>query len=72
MAGRWLVGGSLRQLHADPPKAGSAGLYLIDTLPRRPDPWALSIAPKLDSLYADCRPPDLKRLNTHGIDVSSE
>ena len=59
-AGRWLVGSSF--------KAGSAGLYLIDTAAKTYVPVALSIAAKPDPLY-ECPAPDLKALLTHGLDV---
>jgi hypothetical protein len=59
--GRWLVGGSF--------KAGSAGLYLIDTTAKTFKAVALSVATKLDPLYP-CTPPDLKGLATHGLDVT--
>jgi hypothetical protein len=58
--GRWLVGGSY--------KTGSAGLYLIDTAAKTYKPVALSIAAKPDSTY-DCEAPDLKGLQTHGLEV---
>lgn len=59
--GRWLVGGSY--------KAGSAGLYLIDTTRHTARPVALSIAPAPDARYAGCPAPDLSNLSTHGLDV---
>jgi hypothetical protein len=59
--GRWLVGGSY--------KAGSAGLYLIDTRAKTAQPVSLSLAKKPDPLYAGCAAPDLKSLSTHGLDV---
>jgi hypothetical protein len=58
--GRWLVAGSY--------KPGSAGLYLIDTTAKAYKPVALSIAAKPDSRY-DCKAPDLKGLQTHGLEV---
>jgi len=58
--GRWLVGGSY--------KAGSAGLYLIDPATRTAKDVALSVG-KPDSIYAGCQAPDLKGLETHGLDV---
>jgi hypothetical protein len=58
--GRWLVGGSY--------KAGSAGLYLIDTKAKTYKDVALSIAARTDPLY-NCPAPDLKGLQTHGLDV---
>ena len=58
--GRWLVAGSY--------KPGSAGLYLIDTTAKTYKPVALSIAAKPDSTY-DCKAPDLKGLQTHGLDI---
>ena len=60
--GRWLVGGSY--------KAGSVGLYLIDTTAKTAQPVALSIAAKREPLYGECAPPDLKALQTHGLDVA--
>jgi hypothetical protein len=60
--GRWLVGSSL--------KAGSAGLYLIDTAAKTARAVALSIAATPDPIYAGCTPPDLKGLSTHGLDVA--
>jgi hypothetical protein len=59
--GRWLVGSSY--------KAGSAGLYLIDTMTKTARPVALSFAAKPDPIYAGCVAPDLKGLSTHGLDV---
>ncbi len=60
--GKWLVGGSY--------KAGSAGMYLIDTARKTGGPVALSIAAKPDPTYKDCPgAPDLKALSTHGTDV---
>lgn len=58
--GRWLVAGSY--------KPGSAGLYLIDTTAKTYKPVALSVAAKPDSRY-DCKAPDLKGLQTHGLEV---
>src|SRR4051812_28489910 len=58
--GRWLVAGSY--------KPGSAGLYLIDTTAKTYKPVALSSAAKPDSRY-DCKAPDLKGLQTHGLEV---
>ncbi len=60
--GRWLVGSSL--------KAGSAGLYLIDTGTKTAKPVTLSIAARPDPRYTGCSPPDLKGLSTHGLDVA--
>lgn len=59
--GRWLVGSSYR--------AGSVGLYLIDTAERTARPVALSIARTRDARYEGCPAPDLGKLNTHGLDV---
>lgn len=59
--GRWLVGSSY--------KAGSVGLYLIDTAARTARPVALSIAPVPDPRYVGCAAPDLHALLTHGLDV---
>jgi hypothetical protein len=61
--GRWLVAGSFKE--------GSAGLYLIDTTAKSYRPVALSIATKPDSSYDCPAPPDLKKLSTHGLDVTS-
>jgi len=61
--GRWLVGSSF--------KLGSAGLYLIDTTAKTAQSVALSIAAQRDPNYADCSPPDLKALSTHGLDVTA-
>lgn len=58
--GRWLVGGSY--------KAGSAGLYLIDTKAKTYKSVSLSAAAKTDPRY-HCPAPDLKGLQTHGLDV---
>ncbi len=60
--GRWLVGSSL--------KAGSAGLYLIDTVAKTARAVTLSLAAKPDPIYAGCAAPDLKGLSTHGLDVA--
>jgi hypothetical protein len=60
--GRWLVGSSL--------KVGSVGLYLIDTSAKTARAVDLSIAAQPDPLYAGCSAPDLKRLSTHGLDVT--
>jgi len=62
--GRWLVGSSM--------KAGSAGLYLIDTSAKTAKAVSLSIAASPDPLYTGCTPPDLKGLVTHGLDVTEE
>jgi hypothetical protein len=59
--GRWLVGSSL--------KAGSAGLYLIDTAAKTAQAVAISLATKPEPRYAGCAAPDLKGLSTHGLDV---
>jgi SMP-30/Gluconolactonase/LRE-like region len=59
--GRWLVGGSY--------KAGSVGLYLIDTTARTSKAVVLSVAAKPDPRYP-CNAPDLKKLQTHGLDVT--
>jgi hypothetical protein len=59
--GRWLIGSSYR--------AGSVGLYLINTAERTAQPVALSIAPVRDSRYRGCPAPDLNKLSTHGLDV---
>lgn len=58
--GRWLVGGSY--------KAGSAGLYLIETKAKTYKDVSLSVAATPDPLYK-CPAPDLKGLQTHGLDV---
>jgi hypothetical protein len=60
--GRWLVGSSY--------KAGSAGLYLIDTSAKTAKAATLSIASKPDPLYTGCAAPDLTGLATHGLDVA--
>ena len=60
--GRWLVGSSY--------KAGSAGLYLIDTASKTAKPAVLSLASKPDPIYGGCSAPDLKGLTTHGLDVA--
>jgi hypothetical protein len=59
--GRWLVGGSYIEK--------SVGLYLIDTQAKSAKPVTLSLAAKPDPLYAGCAAPDLKVLQTHGLDV---
>src|SRR3984957_15920043 len=59
--GRWLVGGSYVE--------NSVGLYLVDTQAKSAKPVALSLAEKPDPLYAGCAAPDLKVLQTHGLDV---
>ena len=59
--GRWLVGGSY--------KAGSVGLYLVDTKAKTSKAVALSVAAKPDPRYP-CAAPDLKKLETHGLDVT--
>ncbi len=61
--GRWLVGSSL--------KLDSVGLYLIDTTAKTAAPVVLSISSKPDPLFAGCAAPDLKRLKTHGLDVTA-
>ena len=61
--GRWLVGGSYKE--------GSVGLYLIDTTAKTSRSVALSIAAKPDPRYP-CKAPDMKRLQTHGLDVTPE
>jgi hypothetical protein len=59
--GRWLVGGSYVEK--------SVGLYLINTRTKTARPVALSISDKPDPMYAGCAAPDLKNLQTHGLDV---
>ena len=59
--GRWLVGGSYI--------AKSVGLYLVDTRAKSAKPVSLSLAATPDPLYAGCPAPDLKALQTHGVDV---
>jgi hypothetical protein len=59
--GRWLVGGSYIEK--------SVGLYLVDTQAKSAKPVTLSLAAKPDPLYAGCAAPDLKVLQTHGLDV---
>jgi hypothetical protein len=59
--GRWLVGGSYKE--------GGVGLYLIDTRAKHAKAVVLSLAAKPDPLYAGCGAPDLKALQTHGVDV---
>ena len=59
--GRWLVAGSYVEK--------SVGLYLIDTRTKTAKPVALSLAAQPDPLYAGCAAPDLKNLQTHGLDV---
>jgi hypothetical protein len=59
--GRWLVGGSYVEK--------SVGLYLIDPQAKTAKTVALSLAPTPDPAYAGCAPPDLKNLQTHGLDV---
>ena len=58
--GRWLVAGSY--------KTGSAGLYLIDPAAKTAKDVALSVG-KPDPIYAGCPAPDLKGLQTHGLDA---
>lgn len=59
--GRWIVGSSF--------KAGSVGLYLIDTATKTAKPVTLAIAPEPDPAYSGCAAPDLRALETHGLDV---
>ena len=59
--GRWLVGGSYIEK--------SVGLYLVDTAAKSAKPVILSLAAKPDPRYAGCAAPDLKVLQTHGLDV---
>lgn len=59
--GRWLVGGSYIEK--------SVGLYLIDTRAKTAKPVSLSLAAQPDPRYAGCAAPDLKNLQTHGLDV---
>jgi sugar lactone lactonase YvrE len=59
--GRWLVGGSYVEK--------SVGLYLIDTRAKTAMPVTLSLSATPDPLYAGCAAPDLKNLQTHGLDV---
>jgi hypothetical protein len=63
--GRWLVGGSFQE--------HGVGLYLVDTRAKTAKPVTLSLAAKPDPLYAGsgCSAPDLKALETHGLDVQS-
>ena len=69
--GRWLVGGSLRGLDPVPSTVDSAGLYLIDTAAKTARTVDLSAAAEPDSRYPGCSAPNLKRLNTHGLDVAA-
>jgi hypothetical protein len=59
--GKFLVGGSF--------KAGSAGLYLIDTAAKTYKDVAISIAAKSSAGDPSCPAPNLKTLSTHGLDV---
>ncbi len=59
--GHWLVGGSYVEK--------SVGLYLIDARAKTAKPVSLSLAAQPDPLYAGCAAPDLKNLQTHGLDV---
>jgi DNA-binding beta-propeller fold protein YncE len=59
--GRWLVGGSYKE--------AGVGLYLIDTRRKTARPVTLAVAAQPDPLYAGCDAPDLKVLQTHGLDV---
>jgi hypothetical protein len=59
--GKYLVGGSY--------KAGSAGLYLIDTAAKTYKTVAITIAAKAGAGEPSCPAPDLKTLSTHGLDV---
>ena len=59
--GRWLVGGSYIEK--------SVGLYLIDTQAKSAKAVTLSLAATPDPNYAGCAAPDLKSLETHGLDV---
>ncbi len=59
--GRWLVGGSLIEK--------SVGLYLVDTQAKSAKSVSLSLSAKPDPLYSGCAAPDLKALQTHGVDV---
>jgi len=59
--GRYLVGGSYVEK--------SVGLYLVDTRAKTAKPMTLSLAATPDPLYAGCPAPDLKNLQTHGLDV---
>ena len=59
--GRYLVGGSYVER--------SVGLYLVDTRAKTAKPMTLSRAATPDPLYAGCPGPDLKNLQTHGLDV---
>jgi hypothetical protein len=59
--GRWLVGGSYVEK--------SVGLYLIDTQAKSAKAVTLSLAATPDPNYAGCAAPDLKSLETHGLDV---
>src|SRR6185437_15721646 len=61
--GRWLVGGSYKE--------GSVGLYLIDTTAKTSKGVTLSVAAKPDPRYP-CKAPDMKKLQTHGLDVTPE
>jgi hypothetical protein len=59
--GKYLVGSSF--------KAGSDGLYLIDTATRTSKVVAISIAAKPDAGEPGCPAPDIKALSTHGLDA---
>lgn len=62
--GRWLVGGSYVEK--------SVGLYLVDTRAKSAKPVTLSIAATPNPRYAGCAAPDLKQLQTHGLDVRED
>jgi sugar lactone lactonase YvrE len=59
--GRWLVGGSYVEK--------SVGLYLVDTKAKTAKAVTLSVSATPDPQYAGCAVPDLKNLQTHGLDV---
>jgi DNA-binding beta-propeller fold protein YncE len=60
--GRWLVGGSYQER--------GVGLYLIDTRRKSARAVTLSVAATPDPRYAGCSAPDLKGLQTHGLEVT--
>ena len=59
---RWLIGSSRRR--------SGAGLYVIDAKTRTAKPADLSVADGAGAApFAGCAPPDLKALNTHGLEL---
>jgi hypothetical protein len=66
--GRWIIGSSFRVGASTP--APSVGFYLIDARARTAKPAALmGGSTPTEGPFAGCAAPDIKTLNTHGLDL---